>query len=446
MRKYLDVHAEPEAAAAAAVLGEGHRFGHVVCLPAFGEGRGLLDALASVPAGPLGETLTILVVNEAADSPDWARESNRSMLEVLRRDFDRVRVAAEGAPMERFDGECGALLLIDRTAARSLPPKQGVGLARKIAADVALRLWAGGGVEAPWIHCTDADAVLPADALERPLALAVDDTDMPSPSALLYDFEHVLTGDPDGDAAVLRYEIFLRYYVLGLRSAGSPWAHQSIGSTIAVAPDAYAGVRGFPRRLAGEDFHLLAKLAKLAPLRALRGEPIRLSGRVSRRVPFGTGVGVATERRRIADGEPFPAYDPRTFDALGVWLATLSDIGGSPDASIAERFDRHSISRPDVDAGALWRVLLEVGAVDAAEAGRAGGARRLHQAFDALRTLRLVHAIRDRWLPALPLETAIAEADFLAGVTPGDLAAVRARLAVLEAAPDSLAGTTPVVV
>ena len=76
-----------------------------------------------------------------------------------------------GDVIERAPHPRGDLLIIDRTqTGLVLPDDQGVGLARKIGADVALAVWAGGGIESPWIHCSDADVVFPADYFRRSLA------------------------------------------------------------------------------------------------------------------------------------------------------------------------------------------------------------------------------------------------------------------------------------
>ena len=50
--------------------------------------------------------------------------------------------------MERQSHPRGDLLIIDRThTGLVLPDDQGVGMARKIAADVALALWTAGSIE-----------------------------------------------------------------------------------------------------------------------------------------------------------------------------------------------------------------------------------------------------------------------------------------------------------
>ncbi len=444
VRKYLERYAEPEAAAAGRMRAEDGPAGHVLCIPAYGEGEGLLDTLASVPAGPRGPVAMVVVVNEPADAPAWARRANRSTLASLRARFGPPGMK-EG-PIERFRHPRGSLWLVDRTGSGArLPRGQGVGLARKIGADIALRFWACGRLRSPWLHCTDADALLPPDYFVRPLTLEPAARGKLEPAALLYDFLHEPVAGPENARAVLRYEIFLRYYVLGLRAAGSPYAHQSLGSTIALSPLAYARVRGVPRRAAGEDFHLLAKLAKVGSLTPLRGDPIRLSGRVSTRVPFGTGAGVARELRRLRADAFYPAYDPRVFAWLRVWLGTLADLGTgrAPSEPIEAVFRRHASREPEVDRASLWGVLVHIGAVGAAEAGRRRGARHLHEWFDALRTLRFIHEVRDRHLPAIPLDEALERAPFVETAVGDDHPMLRRALADQEASVAATPGATP---
>jgi len=93
----------------------------------------------------------------------------------------------------------------------------------------------------------------------------------------------------EGQAAICCYEIFLRYWVLGLKYAKSPWAFHSIGSTIVTSTDSYLKVRGMNKREAGEDFYFLNKLAKIGSIDYIRDTCVFPSARSSSRVPFGTG-------------------------------------------------------------------------------------------------------------------------------------------------------------
>ena len=136
-----------------------------------------------------------------------------------------------------------------------------MGLARKIGFDIALRLHQAGRLASSWLHSTDADVILPRDYFERASRVRV-----PNAAALVYPFVHRGEDDVALARAVQLYEISLRYYVLGLASAGSPYAHHTVGSTLAVDAAAYAKVRGVPKRTAAEDFYLLGKLVKIGAI------------------------------------------------------------------------------------------------------------------------------------------------------------------------------------
>ncbi|MCP4036578.1 MAG: hypothetical protein GY733_06550 [bacterium] len=438
-RKYLERHAEPEAGCAAALAQTHPPYPAVLVIPSYGEHDLLLQTLASVPLCAAEKSLVVLVVNQRDDSPDWARHANRTSLDQLRSDIaNEAPPRPLGANVQHLAAARFDMVLIDRTQpGQMLPPRQGVGLARKIGSDFALGLWAAGGSKSPWIHCSDADAVLPADYFERPargLVASRNTPRTPAAAALVYDFRHACDSSAADDCVVTQYEIFLRYYVLGLRSAGSPWAFHTIGSTLAIDARAYAQVRGFPKREAAEDFHLLAKLAKVGRIEALHGEPIVLSGRESERVPFGTGRAVALGRARAKRREPFPTHDPRSFAWLGVWLAALRSLAREPRTPIPHLLDLLT-KRTEVDPVQLERLLGDLGAIEAAQKTlqRKGDTlRSLNEHFDALETLKLIHALRDRVYPDIPLDLALQQAPFIDHDAAASLEQQRADLARLE--------------
>lgn len=424
-RKYLERYAEPEASAAQRLrsCAPALRYGALLVIPCYGEDALLQRALDSVPAAAAGRPLVVLVINQGPESPGWVVDANRRAFASL--SARARRTTSLGAGIDWHECADLDLVAIDRGAPRALPAKQGVGLARKIGADFAFALWAGGGAETPWIHCSDADVRLPRDYFDRVRA----DSDA---SALVYDYLHDTEDCPDGGQSILEYEIFLRYYVLGLRSAGSRYAFPTIGSTIAVRAPAYAQVRGFPRRNAAEDFHLLAKLAKLGAVEPMHGAPIVLSGRASERVPFGTGRAVLQARQRTLRGEVFRVYDPRVFAWLGVWLAALDDFQRAP----ATRLATHATARAGA-AGIHASLLCELADADGIEDGLPALAARtspdrarvLCERFDALATLRFVHRVRDRVHPDLPLRDALAAAPFVDIEASASIAEQRAALA-----------------
>jgi hypothetical protein len=309
-----------------------------------------------------------------------------------------------------FRFRAGSILHVDRASiGHFLPKGQGVGWARKIGFDIALALHQAKRLASPWIHSTDADVLLPRDYFDRAAS-----PDYPQAAALVYPFAHRGEDDVVLARAVQLYEIALRYYVLGLAWAGSPYAHHTIGSTLAIDALAYAKVRGVPKRTAAEDFYLLGKVAKIGRVLSLAGIPIALSGRVSRRVPFGTGPAV----ERIARDQEFTLYHPHIFAHLAVWLGALADLPhtespGALAASITARCRKRSLDPA---------VLLELAAHPTTESAlaaarrhsktRATFAQHLATWFDAFRTLKLVHTLEARGLEPQPWLQALREAPF----------------------------------
>ncbi|MXW51327.1 MAG: hypothetical protein F4X81_12285 [Gammaproteobacteria bacterium] len=311
--------------------------------------------------------LVILVVNAPSDAGAKARHRTEAFWRAL------GGVDDEPFHFSRWRRQLD-LLAVNRAAPnRLIPRRQGVGLARKIAADMACALIAAGRINSPWIHMTDADAELPADYFAH----------VPSrPGCALHPFRH--EAPPELADAMRLYELHLRYYVNRLRWAGSPYAFHTIGSTISIHADTYVNVRGVPKRNAGEDFHLLNKAAKVAPIHRLSHPEIRLKARLSTRVPFGTGPALS---RMIGDDRP-PSYAPESFNRLAEVIAHIDSAAPLSNESAAlleemgyPRF-RNQAQRQRRRPETLRKAT--------------------HEWFDGLRTLRFIHLAR-RFHPDQPL-------------------------------------------
>ncbi|MDQ2978591.1 MAG: glycosyltransferase family 2 protein [Acidobacteriota bacterium] len=432
LAQYLARHAEPEAKL---VSGLGGPWGHALVIPAYGERDSLFPMLGSVPAGPRGGVLLAVVLNAREDSPAKTHESNAFVRQRLARDLPEIEILSHAPPIRAHRLNAGTLLEIDRAVAgHFLPEGQGVGLARKIGNDAVLALRAQGRVASPWLHNTDADVLLPPDYFEQ-----LEGVDPAGVGCAIYSYDHRFEADPALAEAARLYEISLRYYVLGLAWAGSPYAYQSMGSCLAIPADAYTAVRGFPRKNAAEDFYLLDKLAKVGSIVRLPGTAIVLEGRPSDRVPFGTGRAVRdlVQKKRGLDG--FRLTHPLVFGHLAAWLRVLAGIGrsGGDPAAAMEKLPAESLFfRADL----LEVVLEKIGAFQAmresASAARDPDVllRRLHTWFDAFRTLKLVHGLRDAGFPSMPWRQALAEAPFtgLVDSTREDTEGLRRTLAVEE--------------
>ncbi|HEY4156504.1 MAG TPA: hypothetical protein VGM29_00345 [Polyangiaceae bacterium] len=407
--KYLARYAEPESRLASAI---GERYQYALVVPACDERSDLLEGYEAAARAADGRVLVILVVNGPPDASASTRACNQALWSALRALPERARLA-DGAHLlaaSAFD-----VLALDRFSdGRGVPSRQGVGLARRIGMDLALALWSKDRLACGVIGSTDADAALTAEYFPT-IAAASAEFAPAEIGALLLPFSHVAGGDAAIDRATLLYELTLRYYVLGLASAGSPYAYQSVGSTLAIDAASYALVRGFPRRAAGEDFYLLDKLGKVASLVRARAGRVLIRSRRSERVPFGTG----RRAHQIAEqGEP-ALYHPDGFHALAALLEGLDAFAVHGELARVVQNIRERVPRL---ARAVEAQLSAIGldtALSEAKSQSALGAplrRRIHTWFDALKTLRFIHALRDAELPSLPMGEALSRAPFLAGV------------------------------
>ncbi len=358
---------------------------HVVCIPACSERNFLPATLDAIGAAHSAEdALVIVVINARESASAGVHQDNEALWNHLGCNDGPVCTTQVGA----LD-----LLVVDRwSEGRWLPEKQGVGLARKIAGDMALALIASGAVRHPWIRCTDADVEVPSDFFDSIGGVPAD------ASAAISPFVHVPEGDENQQQAMRLYDVYLQDYVDGLERAGSPYAFHTIGSLISVQARHYAMVRGIPKRAAGEDFYLLNKLAKVGRVCTIDGDPIHIRGRLSDRVPFGTGAALLDMRHALEKGLPTRKYDPRVFDGLRHWLVALDRFVEAPNV---ERLRQELIQISNPLGTALMQTLEELGAFEAAQkaSDQVSGEplrRRLREWNDAFRTLKIIHGLRDR--------------------------------------------------
>lgn len=393
LTKYLDSHAEAESV----VTGDmGGPYANVVIIPAYNEGPSLDRAVASIPGD---NTLAVVVVNASTDGPGAVFETNEATLTRLNAAYPRAS-GGDGAGLHPT--HFGEMLLLDR----QLPPGQGVGLARKHGCDVALRLWADGRITSPWLHCTDADVKLPASYFDHHRGV-----DVEGAAATARSFRHASSEELASACRV--YDAWLRYYVVGLAWAQSPYAYHAIGSTMAVNAQHYAAVRGFPRKNAAEDFYLLNKLRKVGTIETVRCPPIEIEARRSERVPFGTGraMGQALDHGESA----LPKFDaPLAFRCLAAVL-TAARRGIEDGKNLNDCLD----PVPLIDAGLLGETIRRLGLEEAHEVARRSSPKPPTQQkafddwFDAFRTMKFMHAVRDDGIAALEFEDAMQRGAFL---------------------------------
>jgi hypothetical protein len=349
----------------------GAGFHGVVVIPSLAEGDSLLatlDSLAANPVDLLARFLVVVVVNHRIDAAPEIKTGNLEDLQALSR-------MAEGTalPLAWVDAATPGLEMPLRNS--------GVGLARKIGMDLALnRLdWS----TRPLLVSLDADTLVEPNYL----AAIESHFERYTAGAATLAFCHQAAADPLQQAAIDRYELFVRSYVLGLARAGSPYAFATVGSAFACRALSYVRCGGMNRRSAGEDFYFLQQAAKIdgvAPLRSTRVHP---SPRISQRTPFGTGASMS--RLLAGDSSAVLFYPAKVFEILAEWLST---VAAHPDAQPEKLIDLAGGIAPELaDFLSQAKFVTVWPGIQKNHPRMPERLKAFHAWFDGLKTLRLIH-------------------------------------------------------
>lgn len=397
INKYLEVYAEKEVKLLSNCL---HQFSinnyrHAILVPAYLENSAFLARLQNQLPSSEGKVLLVLASNHPTGLSELdkskAIESHDQLTQFLG-DSNWVSSSLSHYKNQPFD-----TLLINRTSDNAIPIKQGVGLARKIAADLITLLITKGIIESHWIMSTDADAALPKDYFKI------------SPSkkdvAIVYNFKHSNVNDEISKATLL-YERSIRHYVTGLEYAQSDYAFSTLGSCIAIKVDAYSKVRGFPKRPAGEDFYLLNKLAKIGTINSVNTPTINIESRISNRVPFGTGPAVEKITSSSNTENLALFYEPEIFVQLREVLRVL----WSKPSSLNEIH----LSQTTIDALTFLDIEQAFEHSDKQNLKLEQYQHHIKTWFDGFKTLKFVHYLRDHGYPMLS-EVQLNELTFFQG-------------------------------
>lgn len=389
VNKYLRQYAEPEVNALQEFPDA--CYDSVVLIPVYQESPDFItDFLSRFKDKP---TLFVLVINQPEDDFDAVPQT--AITEFVER-IGQMSWYKDNLSLYTFNDSHVKILLVERYQyGNRIPKKQGVGLARKIAADIAVYLIQRGAVKNPQIYSTDADATLPdnyfADSLLKRGSCAG-----------VFNFSHKASGNQDIDAATSLYEQRLHYYVDGLAFAGSKYAFHTIGSCLTFTMQAYCQVRGFPKKSAGEDFYLLNKLAKLAEVQCL-APVIHLRSRLSDRVPFGTGPAVSQIIDLQHNNASYPIYHPETFVRLKILLTALQNTVNK-DIQVERLAEHLDVTSYDFLLQSRFLQQYQKWQVQFSDPDRLQHA--VDEWFDAFRILKFVHFQRDNGLADIAIDQA----------------------------------------
>ena len=343
----------------------------------------MLESLdvATLPDSRMVEILTIVNGSNGAHSAE--RRYHQEQVAQL-----RTRAAQSWIPMNTVE----ALALPDK--------KAGVGLARKIAMDIALSRFARVDYDG-WIHCLDGDCTV-----NRNYWRALLRAERQGVSGGVCGFQHPLDGLSEAERErIIRYEIFLRYYVLALRFAAYPYAFHTIGSCMGTRASAYARIGGMNQRKAGEDFYFLHKLMPQGGFGEIKEAVVYPSARQSDRVPFGTGRAMREMEQGSKSFEKL--YHPQIF-----WELRQIHTGGETELwreflrAMHWEEDFHKLEKRNVKRGE----------------------ERFFHWWDGFKVLKFVHW-RQQQLKGIPLVDACGR---LLGCESRDLTELLRELRVLE--------------
>lgn len=359
----------------------GKEYTAAVVIPACDEEDWLFRTLGSLAENSpefLQQTLILVVLNHSQQASREVCAANLRTLARLQSDPLQSRLR---------------LAWIDAVSVGLELPVGGAGAARRLGLDRALERLANVGD--PLLICLDADTLVEANYLEcmqRHFASS-------EAGGAVVPFAHQAAESPQLQAAIDRYELFLRSYVLGLQLAGSPYAFHTIGSTIACRATAYISSGGMSQRPAGEDFYFLQNLARTVGVASIRGTCVYPAARVSDRVPFGTGPTIS---RLLADPEGQLFYPLDAFLILGKFLQRASGwtAGGEALQELADQL------QPVL--GQFMREQKLTVVIDRLRRNNPTQkqfVRAFHGWFDGLKSLRLLRRLCD----GSPYRTATAE-------------------------------------
>jgi len=268
-----------------------------------------------------------------------------------------------------------------------LPGKDaGVGLARKIGMDEAVRRFEKINKKEGVIVCFDADSLCQTNYLAE---IEKHFNNSPNTPGCSIHFEHPLSGDQYGEdiyVGIAEYELHLRYYKNALDYCGLPYAYHTIGSSMAVRNSVYQKQNGMNKRKAGEDFYFLQKIIPLGNFTELTTTTVIPSPRISDRVPFGTGK--AMQNYVDSQMQEHLSYNLKSFIDLKQFCKLVPNLYTNNECKIP---------------GSIQSYLNEINWKNNLEKIRKNSPSKTHFVkqfynwFNAFKVLKFVHYARDHF-------------------------------------------------
>ncbi len=373
----------------------------IVVIPAIKEFHNIKKLLSSLKDNdkkifPI--TTILFVINNLKSSNDEIKIDNNQTIDFLNRII--FKTPSNSLETEIVNSGINIAYVDASTGGNELDEKNGgVGLARKIGMDSALKYFDYETNGKNILACLDADCIVEPNYL----ASIYSEISQKKISAAYVNFEHKLPEAAEQKLAIINYEIFLRYYVLGLKYAESPYAFHTIGSTMICDVESYVKVEGMNKKKAAEDFYFMQKLSKITSVIKISKTTVYPSGRGSWRVPFGTGQRV----NRFLENQKneYLLYSPHSFLILKNWLKIFNSNEEFIPSLLLENAGKISKSLADFlilnNFSSDWEKIL------ANTKTETQLQKQKKMWFDGFKTLKLIHYLRDNANPQINMFKAV---------------------------------------
>jgi len=270
----------------------------VVVIPCFNETDVLTTLYSLMKCFPTQQPVGVLVVVNSSEMSD------DSIIQNNRKTYDEIIAFAEEHNQSKLSFHA---LLCEK-----LPRKHaGVGLARKIGMEWAVRGFLQSGNRDGIIISLDADCTVS----ENYLHVIENEFSMSSPNCCVLNFHHRVSEENEKiEQAIDQYEQYIWYFRNALKTIDFPYYYHTIGSAFAVSANAYVRSGGIGRQQGGEDFYFLQKVFSLDKTVELMNVFVYPEARFSDRIPFGTGP--ALEKIIASEDGVLSVYTVEAFSIL----------------------------------------------------------------------------------------------------------------------------------
>ena len=367
-----------------------------IIIPACGEFDNVgktLNSLSENDSSYLRDTVIILVINNPVSESDLLYfNDNQLLLAKLR----------NRSYQNKYDLNQLNLMWIDASSVNNeLPGKGGVGMARKLGMDSALKIinWHND----PLLISLDADTIVENNYLKTILEYFNSHKTI---TGATVEFNHQNADSEAEELAIREYEYLIRYFSEKLKKAGSPYAYKSIGSAIVCRAESYVKVGGMKLHRGGEDFYFMQALRKLGEIGEIVNTTVYPSARISSRVPFGTGPRI----QQCLNGKKIQLYNPKIFDVLKdtliniktwIYSESVTDTSKILDMLLPEA-NAFFIS---LDFSKQWPKIFKNNSKNKDNLTNDDKERLLsafHIWFDAFRTLKFIHYLERNYPEKYP--------------------------------------------